>query len=380
MQRTLAASFIWLNGFVLPSAQATPNVVISLSDGEIAIMDKYRSLGGSAGWLGPSTGPIYTAPDGVGQYQWYWYGGIYWSPSTGAHEIHGAICDRWAELGWETGLGYPKTDETSIRTILGRTSYEVARRSDFQWGVISWTPTYGAHEVYGAILGQWTTYGRETGSLGAPVTGEEDLPGYPGDRWNKFDNNYLHWSASTGVVQTGAVPHQPANPPQSGRPGGTYAGKWTHVQGHPLVIQWAMSPIADANYGAIIRESFLAWKRTGTLVFFKEVAYPTRFPANFSGILVDLEQVDPGEAGVTRHSPSADQIFYQAHVYLNKPAFDGMTAFDRQKAAVHEIGHALGLDHPDFSVSQPTIMAQGKLDFNVPQPYDVLLINLRYPF
>ncbi|GAB16036.1 hypothetical protein ARGLB_105_00010, partial [Arthrobacter globiformis NBRC 12137] len=33
---------------------------------------------------------------------------IYWSPKTGAHEVHGAIRAKWAALGWEKGpLGYP---------------------------------------------------------------------------------------------------------------------------------------------------------------------------------------------------------------------------------------------------------------------------------
>ncbi len=373
------ASLLALGLFARSLLFAGPVVIIPVTEGEIAVVNKYQSLGGSAGWLGPATGALSLAPDGVGYYQWYVNGAIYWHPTTGAHEIHGAILDRWSQLGWEQGLGYPKTDELSVRMTI-RPFNEIARRSDFQWGAISWTPTYGACHLFGGIHAKWSALGKELSWLGVCVTGEEDLPGYPGDRWNKFDNGFIHWSSVTGVVETSNVPHQPANPPFPGRPGGTFGGKWPHTQGRPLVIQWAMSQIADANYGAIIRDSFLEWKRTGTIVFFQEVAYPTRFPQNFRGILVDLQVVDPNEGAVTRHSPSSTETYYQARILINKASYDRIDGFQRKKITVHEIGHALGLDHPHPLTSEATIMRQGPLDFNVPQTYDTRLINLLYPF
>jgi hypothetical protein len=61
----------------------------------------------------------------------------YWTPQTGAHEVHGAIRDLWASMGWEQSwLGYPISDEQDAPGG-GRISY-------FQGGSISWTPQGGA--------------------------------------------------------------------------------------------------------------------------------------------------------------------------------------------------------------------------------------------
>ena len=54
-----------------------------------AISDKYATLGGAAGFLGPQTGPEALTPGGGGAFQHFQSGSIYWSPQTGAHEVHG---------------------------------------------------------------------------------------------------------------------------------------------------------------------------------------------------------------------------------------------------------------------------------------------------
>ena len=64
---------------------------------------------------------------------------IYWSPSTGAHEVYGAIRARWAGQGWERGrLGYPVSGEYAVPG---------GRQSDFQGGSIRWTAATGATQV-----------------------------------------------------------------------------------------------------------------------------------------------------------------------------------------------------------------------------------------
>ena len=69
---------------------------------------------------------------------------IYWTPQTGAHEIHGAIRDEWARRGFERGpIGYPTSDE--FDTGHG------GRRSNFEHGYIDWTPQGGAH-YHGPVL------------------------------------------------------------------------------------------------------------------------------------------------------------------------------------------------------------------------------------
>jgi uncharacterized protein with LGFP repeats len=57
------------------------------------------------------------------------------TPETGAHEVHGAIRDKWQQRGWERSkLRYPVNDEHDIPG---------GRASNFQGGEIQWTPTGG---------------------------------------------------------------------------------------------------------------------------------------------------------------------------------------------------------------------------------------------
>jgi uncharacterized protein with LGFP repeats len=61
---------------------------------------------------------------------------VYWTPATGAHEVHGAILARWAALGWERSyLGYPVGDEYDLPG---------GRRSDFERGSVTWDAATGA--------------------------------------------------------------------------------------------------------------------------------------------------------------------------------------------------------------------------------------------
>ncbi|MCZ4557870.1 hypothetical protein O4215_20100 [Rhodococcus maanshanensis] len=89
---------------------------------------------------------------------------IYWSPLTGAHPVGGAIRDKWAQTGWEGGaLGYPTEDELWVGP--GGTG----RMNRFERGVIYWSPTTGAHPVVGAVLSQWAGAGYEQSSYGYPT-------------------------------------------------------------------------------------------------------------------------------------------------------------------------------------------------------------------
>ena len=66
-------------------------------------------------------------------------GSIYWSPATGAFEVHGLIRVKWAQLGGEREfLGFPLTDELGTPDGIGRFNH-------FEGGSIYWTPETGAH-------------------------------------------------------------------------------------------------------------------------------------------------------------------------------------------------------------------------------------------
>lgn len=95
-----------------------------------AIGAKWRSLGGSSGFLGQPVKSEQRLRSG-GAYQSFKGGAIHWSPRTGAHATRGAIQKTWARAGWENGrYGYPTSDEYSTST---------GKAQRFQGGVITWT-------------------------------------------------------------------------------------------------------------------------------------------------------------------------------------------------------------------------------------------------
>lgn len=111
------------------------------------VAQKHAELGGEGGLLGAPKGDEQAAAND-GRFREYAGGVVYWSPETGAHEVHGAILQLWTELGRERGfLGYPVTNELA-------TADGVGRFSDFQGGQIAWSASLGAavSSVFGAAF------------------------------------------------------------------------------------------------------------------------------------------------------------------------------------------------------------------------------------
>lgn|GEM_PF-3087286 len=130
-------------------------------------------------------------PDGVGRYRHYENGSIHWHPDAGAHETHGWIREKWAELGWERSfLGYPVIDEKNTPDGTGDFQH-------FQGGSI-YSHSGGAFEVHGAIRAKWASFGWERSFLGYPVTDERTTPDGEG-RFNHFQNGSIYWHPDTGA-------------------------------------------------------------------------------------------------------------------------------------------------------------------------------------
>jgi len=73
--------------------------------------------------------------DGRGRSRDYQNGSIFWTPQTGAHEVHGAIHARYQAMNFENSeLRFPVSDELAMPG---------GRVSRFQRGVITWTPAGG---------------------------------------------------------------------------------------------------------------------------------------------------------------------------------------------------------------------------------------------
>lgn len=120
-------------------------------------------------------------------------GSIYWTPTTCAHVVQGPIHMKWAAIGWERSPeGYPVTDMTATPDGLGRYNH-------FQTGSIYWSPLTGAYEVHGLIRDRWASLGWERGTLAYPISDETDEINGSG-RFSLFQHGSIHWNRSTNAI------------------------------------------------------------------------------------------------------------------------------------------------------------------------------------
>ncbi len=169
---------------------ATP--VLNATRANHDIEEKYGQLGGPNSFVGQPITDVHVCPDGIGYFRAFQHGSIYWTPATGAHVVQGAIRDEWAALGWEQSfLGYPLMDETG-------TPDDIGRFTAFQGGSIYWTPATGAHEVHGAIRDKWESLGWERFFLGYLTTDETDFA--EGGRASVFERGAISWWPDVGAI------------------------------------------------------------------------------------------------------------------------------------------------------------------------------------
>ena len=254
------------------SQQSVQASMAVLQVGDDAIIQHYEQLGGSASFLGTPVGSAYDIAGGRAQD--YTAGTIYWSPGTGAREVHGAIRGHYLALGGPAGFfGFPLTDEAP--TPGGGGAY-----NDFARGTIYWSPGTGAHEVHGAIRGHYLALGGPAGFFGFPLTDETATPG--GGAYNDFARGTIYWSPGTGAHEVhGAIRARylelggPAGllgfpvTDESGAPDG--AGRYNHFSGTNAgsSIYWSPATGAHEVYGAIRAQwAALGWERS-------RLGYPT---------------------------------------------------------------------------------------------------------
>ncbi|MEI7518889.1 MAG: N-acetylmuramoyl-L-alanine amidase [Mycobacteriaceae bacterium] len=88
-----------------------PDVIESLRGG--SILARWEADGGPVSPLGLPTSPEAAGSRGT-RYATFERGAVYWSPTTGAQPLTGAIYEAWASLGYELGaLGLPTSAEIS---------------------------------------------------------------------------------------------------------------------------------------------------------------------------------------------------------------------------------------------------------------------------
>ena len=163
--------------------------------GALAITKKWDEKGGLDGQLGNSPRDR-AATDCTlrrdGCVQRFDGGLIYWTPSTGAHNVWGRIHDRYAGMQWETShLGYPTTDEFCGLARGGCGQH-------FEGGSLYWSPATDAHPVVGEIRNGYARLGWERGKLGYPLEAER-CGLRDGGCVQAFQGGLMYWSPRTGT-------------------------------------------------------------------------------------------------------------------------------------------------------------------------------------
>ena len=142
-------------------------------------------------FLGAPISDEFKTPNKNGAGQHFEGGSIYWSPATGAHEVHGAIRDKWKSLGWENSfLGFPKTDEKVTPDGYGRFNF-------FEGGAIYFHPNLGTFAIPNMIIEIWKKEGWEIGKLGYPISDEIIK-----------NNNSVQYFEFGAVISTKASPYK----------------------------------------------------------------------------------------------------------------------------------------------------------------------------
>lgn len=155
-------------GMIVVDAKDTAAVVYG------SIYVRYRDLGGLAGALGRPVEDEKDAPGG-GRIAKFEKGDIYWHSKWGAHEVKGAIRDRYDHLKGPDGvLGYPSTGEGAVR----RDGKEIGLFNRFaNNGAIYASDKTGAWEVWGEIRACWENqYKGVNGPLGFPIAEQKTMP------------------------------------------------------------------------------------------------------------------------------------------------------------------------------------------------------------
>jgi uncharacterized protein with LGFP repeats len=151
----------------------------------------WQALGREAGPLGYPTAEMACGLAEGGCGQTFAAGAVYWSPATGAHAVSGGTMGVWQSLGAQNGvLGYPTGGMFCGITAGGCGQF-------FTGGVVYWSSSTGAHAVLGAIRDTWRSRGWEGGPLGYPTA--ERVAVSVG--WQQqFQGGTITWNTSTGAV------------------------------------------------------------------------------------------------------------------------------------------------------------------------------------
>lgn len=109
-----------------------------------AIYDKWQSMGAQNSKLGYPISDELTTPDGVGRYNVFEHGMIYWTPKTGAHSVYEPILSKWAKAGYErSSYGYPVAQQENDGEWHVRQRFERGEVASFNETIASLAKNFG---------------------------------------------------------------------------------------------------------------------------------------------------------------------------------------------------------------------------------------------
>ena len=156
-----------------------------------AIFDTWAALGGAGGLVGLPWSDQLPAGGGRGAVQWFTGAGLFWTPATGAHEVHEPVLGGYqAVRGVDGAIGFPTSD---VEQLAGGGQW-----CRFERGAVTSRNDVGTHAVYGAMHDRWLALGGPTGRMGLPWTNELGV----GDRRGRvqwFSGGAIFWSSATGA-------------------------------------------------------------------------------------------------------------------------------------------------------------------------------------
>ncbi|WP_024930979.1 LGFP repeat-containing protein [Methylophilus sp. OH31] len=222
------------------------------------IQQKYQALGGEQGPLGRAVNEEQATPNGLGFFQDFEHGMIFYHADYGAHVLSEAVENKWKSSmlanDMVTGtqqairdyMGFPISDTLptgergeacyfergmivvrasgSSVVIYGECYQAYRAHGDLQGALglplndqrlsagggyavqcdqadIYWHPATGAFEVHGAILQKYRSMGTENAFLGYPISDEQ--PVFNGSQQigavSHFQSGTIYWSAATGA-------------------------------------------------------------------------------------------------------------------------------------------------------------------------------------
>jgi uncharacterized protein with LGFP repeats len=180
------------------TALVVPNTALASpeSDAADAISQAWQAAGGSDSPVGNKDGDVFEVGGGYGQK--FSDGKIFFTPTAGAHLIYGPVLDKYESLGGaaDSDLGFPNSDESAGK--IGPKSRGITFNASDK-PAIFWTPDTGAWAVRGAINAAWDKLGGSAGPLGVPTEDER----YDGDAVSqKFTGGSVSWNRVSNTFTT----------------------------------------------------------------------------------------------------------------------------------------------------------------------------------